>query len=489
MEIIKNKLCLNGKTRWLCVAVPGLLFSGVSVAENWQIKPQLTVRELYSDNQRLATPDFEEGGFITEVSPALSIYNTSRRLPIRLDYQFQNVFFPDLNDYEDIHLLNLTTKAEAVREQGFIDFGLNYSPRNVDANGRNPRDNLNLIRDRARVLNYHISPYWLQPIGNRAIAEFHYGFDDLISDNANLIQDSHRHEGLFKLRNGSHYSDRLLWDLDFDEQRIDQTNIPEVRLRYYLAHTQYQFVPHWGFITELGYDDNDVGASGGPSLSGVRWGVGFHWEPLKHTSLELVGGERYFGESFRAAVTHLGSHFRFNLGYAETPTTFRDIILQQQLFTVTDPFTGLPVINPATGQPVNLLQNVPTAVSDILVSRALTVALGYRGRHNDFLVQFQNTDRDYQRVGNTENTRLVSGTWTHNFSPRTKSTLVLEWYTQDLLGGRKDQDYFVDFLIGRKLTPTFELSLGARHFFRDSNIAIDEYSENRVMAMIVKTWR
>jgi uncharacterized protein (PEP-CTERM system associated) len=475
---------LKPSARPLCLFL-GLLSAQVAFAAAWEINPQVTVQEVYSDNIELAPDGAEEDDFVTELTPALALEGRGMRYRVNLDYGLQGLIYANDSGRNDInHLLTGDGQLEVFRDHGFVNFGVNYSPQNTSDRGVVALDNIN-DTDRADVLTYSITPNWVHQFGNFAVANVGYTYDDLIS-NSDAIEDSQAHTVTANIHNGSHFS-TWRWSLDYLEQHVDEGFDDTTRFRNVTGRADYFFTPHWAVIGQLGYDDNSFDTLDDDDPTGVLWGVGLKWSPGRQTTFEVIGGDRFYGEAFSATAQHTGRRFRMVANYIEQPTTVRSTFLQTTAFPVLDPF-GQPIIDPVTGQPQQLNVLVPVETGEVLITKSLNAVLGYTGRYHDFEVGVDRSELDYQLTGDTEDYLGTNAAWTWRFTPRSRSRLGFQWIDQEFRTGEESEFIVVDFALTRQFGRTLEASIGARYLDRDTTGTIPAYQENRAFLLLVKTF-
>jgi len=97
----------------------GLCCVNVVHAIEFQFRPSLTFQETYSDNIQLASKGQQQGAFVTDLSPGLSIRGINGgRLSANLDYRLQNLFNSGGDGSVRInHQLQLNTGYQVVRNR------------------------------------------------------------------------------------------------------------------------------------------------------------------------------------------------------------------------------------------------------------------------------------------------------------------------------------------------------------------------------------
>lgn len=487
MDITHNDK--NGRIKILSwrvlLCLPCLFASQTVLARDWEFNPQVTMQELYSSNIELASDGAEQHDFVTELTPALAIRGRGARYRANINYALQGLIYEEDSGRNDInHLLTGTGELEFLRDHGFINMGINYSPQNTSNNGIIALDNIS-VTPRPRILTYNIGPSWRQEFGNFALGSIGYSFDQVITDTAGLA-DSTAHTVTGNIHSGPHFTD-WNWRLNALEQYVDESDADNVvRFRNVTGRADYYFVPHWAVIGQLGYDDNRF-SSADTDTSGVLWGTGLKWSPARETSFEVIGGERFFGRAFSARAEHTGRRFRFLGSYTEEPTTTRATLLRNTTFALVDAF-GQPIIDPNTGQPQTLSAIVPVQTAEVLISRIFDSVFGYTGRFHDFDFRFAHENRDFQSTGDNERVLTATAAWRWRFTPRTSSRIAFSWIDEDLRAQGNGRFAVLDFAITRQFGRGLEATLGGRYLDRVTSGLLPEYDETRAFLMLVKTF-
>jgi uncharacterized protein (PEP-CTERM system associated) len=476
----KRARYLTQWSKWLCL--PAMAVAQGAWA-GWDLFPQVTVQEVYTDNVELADEGLEQGDFVTELTPRVTVRGRGMRYRADLNYALQGLIYADDSGRNDInHLITGEGQLEWFRDHGFLDVAVDRGPQNIGINGVVPIDNIS-VASRPDVFNYSITPNWRQQFGNFALGTIGYTWDQVLV-NSDALAESQQHTVRGSLESGPHYT-AFGWRFDALEQYLDDEDADDIiRFRNVTGRVDYHLTPHWSVIGQLGYDDNRFGDLGSDG-EGVLWGGGLRWSPSRRTAFEFIGGERYFGHTYSASAEHTGRRWRMIANYAETPTTARTVLLRNTTFAVRDAF-GQPVIDPTTGQPQLLDVAVPVQTAEVLISRLFDSTIGYIGRYHDFEVGFTHEDRDYDITGDTEEVMAATIEWRWRFTPRTSSRLAFSWTDESNRADDESRFGVIDFGITRRFGRTVEATLGGRYLNRDTTGVLPEYDESRAFLLLVK---
>jgi uncharacterized protein (PEP-CTERM system associated) len=164
----------------------------VRVQPGWTVVPELSVKEVFTDNLFLSASD-EEEDFVTELTPRINIYGNGRRATVRVNYALQGLLYANNGDQNThFHQLFSSGVCELVRQLIFIDGGATITQQNLTDTGRGVftnfgpgtflggvGDNISVTGERETVTTYRLSPYLVHRFGDWADAELRFEYDDV----------------------------------------------------------------------------------------------------------------------------------------------------------------------------------------------------------------------------------------------------------------------------------------------------------------------
>ena len=460
--------------------------SPLARAGDWTFTPQAIAKEVYTDNVTLAPSGQEKSDFVTELTPGLAVHGKSRRLLVDLDYRLQNLLYADHSSFNKTDQLVRFNGTGTIWEHHlFFDAALQSRPQNiVSTGGPVSFDDISATGDRATVTSYTLTPRARERFGNAAVLNLKYSFDQILTNSVRLPESrSNQFEG--HLQSGPRFT-RLLWNLNYRNQRINNQGAFVTKFENVRGRLQYMITPHIGLIGEGGYDNDSYGGPSG-TTSGPLWSLGASWTPTERSSIEATAGRRYFGTTFSLNLRHKTRLTDWVATYTEEPTTTRQFLLEQQVFPVFDAF-GNPVINPGTGEPVLLNVNVPVQTTEVLILKRFSTTFSITGRVHTLQLHFFDEARDYQLTGDRDTSMGGTATLTWDLGERTTSKAVVGWSTNKLRSGERDNYPYFDIGVTRELGKTLDATLGYRYVQRRSNIAQNNFTENRVTFVVNKVF-
>ena len=162
------------------------------VQPGWTVVPELSVKEVFTDNLFLTASD-EEQDFATELTPRINIYGNAKRASVRVNYALQGLLYANNGD-ENTHFHQLFSAgvAELVRQLIFIDGDATITQQNLTDTGSGVftnfgpgtflggvGDNISVTGERTTVTTYRLSPYLVHRLGDWADAELRFEYDDV----------------------------------------------------------------------------------------------------------------------------------------------------------------------------------------------------------------------------------------------------------------------------------------------------------------------
>jgi uncharacterized protein (PEP-CTERM system associated) len=462
----------------------------------WTFMPYLSIGETYTDNVSLAPPGFEQGDFVTELSPGLSFSRQARRYNVDVDYLLQNfIYAEDGSRNANFNVFRGIAQAELLRDQLFLDVNADSAPRNVLNNRRIGLDNIAITQNRSETLTYKVNPYWDQELGKFSTLGLSYALDKLefasdLQSQSDSLKNSEGNTYLVTLESGRLFS-RFLWDVHYRRQTINYVSAIENRFETYGGRLQYLLTRTWAVQIGGGKENDSFQTTHGNNTRGTYWTIGTTWNPSRRTSLHAVYGERFFGSTGFLELRHELKRFEWIASYARDLVLARNHLLsEQRAFPTIDVF-GKPILNPITQPAVAPFFNnftAPTQTPEVYLLDRVESFLRYRS--NRHLLQFGIFDeqRKFQATGQNESILGGYASWEWTVGPYTISALRLGLATNNLRDGRVFDYKTVDLAVTWKLAPKLEARLGYGFLQRSADNSADSYDDNRAFVSLLKSF-
>jgi uncharacterized protein (PEP-CTERM system associated) len=299
------------------------------------------------------------------------------------------------------------------------------------------------------------------------------------------------------LRSGSHFQ-RFPWRLSYtlsrydysEESAVDQGSSTYSRL---VGSGSYRISPRWSVDGSLGYDSNDYQSSSS-STSGLNWSLGATWTPNPRVMLSAGYGGQYYGDDWYLDYRYSHKRVRWFARYRTELTNVQREYRQSLTFLLTAP-DGLPVIDPDTGQPIQVTQVSPTLTNETYVLSTFVTGIGWTGNRTSASLDVSRNQRDYQVTGQAQSDWGLGARVSRQLSADLTASARVSWTTYDEADESDiDNDETVDsWRAGMSLTKRIggRSSLTGRYDY-GSNLSgsaeQDSGSENRIALIFNHTF-
>ena len=281
-----------------------LVCASSTQAAEWRIEPYVRVEESYSTNIG-ADSENEEGGFVTDISPGISIRGTGKRLKLNLDYSPSLLFYHSDSDRNRTdHTLSGNATLEAVENFFFIDTRASISQELLSPTGARPTSNTTDTNNRYEASSYSVTPY---------IRGYLFGDNQYMVRNENTWTDTgdvSSDSGVEEL--SGIYTNRLIarfdtpipkygFSLEYDRRHTEEDNAEDVDTEIGRAIFHWRVEQNLIVSARVGYEEDDFGDV---QRDGDVYGVGLQWNPTPRTTVDGYWEDHYYGSSYSARVEH-----------------------------------------------------------------------------------------------------------------------------------------------------------------------------------------
>ncbi|MCC5794971.1 MAG: hypothetical protein JJT85_09590 [Chromatiales bacterium] len=362
-----------------------LLVAGGASAQQLEILPKLDVSLIASDNIELAEDEAARKDLVTLVNPSVRLISSGARHDLDTRYRMDLLHYAKSRDrktevFNDLDSqLGLRLVGDALR----LDSRASVTQVNKDPRESFSNNNIARTGNRRNSVNLETRPSWQQPVfGNLlstsyTIGEIRYSDDDLIDTTYHL----------FNTRIDSREVETgVSWNLVHSYRRFTYDEFPDYRNQLLQLETAWNtragFSPFFMLGLETDFRDRTgSGLDDGLWLAGAR-------QSGQRFMVELAGGRRSFGDTFRALIEFrygeaAGDLIRFS--YSEEPTnTEEQRLRRRQDFRPIDPEFPEEIEAPGTGRTYTRKR------AELLVRREWSrIDMGlrlYNQRDDDFLL-------------------------------------------------------------------------------------------------------
>ncbi len=512
-------------------------------ALDWRFEPSVGGSATFTDNVNQSSDD-QESALILTVTPGFTLQSQgSRRVEATMSYYLTGVTrFGGSDDNDLNHNLNATGYAELVEDFLFIDASARISQELISLLG-SPADATINSSNRATAGSYSISPYIQKRFGTFADAEARYTLSGALFEDdvaSNLVSNEFR----ASLDSGSRFNN-LSWGLDYSYRDVVDKDSTSTQGTTYLwvcgsslIQTASPIAPQPGctlvdvqaglgpglggdtsyvyeranlslgyaltrkfrLIGNVGHEwityDNDIAAAN--DRDDPLWNAGFTWLPSRRTTFEATIGQRFFGDTYSLSASYRTRTSTWSASYVEDVSDISQATLTEgttYLWVCDGNFVQ--TLFPIAPDPGCVLAGgqaglIPSLADGLYVSKTMRAGVSWGIRKVTYSINAFDTRRLYLLQDDAEDrSQGINAGLSYRLDPLTRmyGNLQLAWTENPaILSGltfdREDElltfTLGVNHEFGRDLTG----ALTYRHYQRDSNDPIAEYTENNITASV-----
>ncbi|GAB4257838.1 MAG: hypothetical protein Kow0065_07310 [Methylomicrobium sp.] len=495
-------------SRRLFVVLTGVygtwLHSGDVWALNINVRPTVSLQEIYSDNIKLAPKGSEESAWVTSITPGLFINGQSSRYRLNMGYRLQGIY--NAGGDSGIDLNNqLQFNSNYVISPGrfYVDSRSSISQQNT-SNTRILSDNF--VGDNSNtstVSTFGISPSWTPRFGSYAfgIARATY---DRVSSSQGQLSDTDSFSQNVALNSGRYFS-KVGWRLSFNNRINKNSSGEDITFQDSNALIRYNLNRKFSLVAQGGHSSNDFRSTTDFNNNGFYYNFGGQWRPSQRFSVSAGYGNNsyvtvYFSpfQRLQASVTYRNNDVGTNTGdvwqgnlryvtprsvwsvtYNEDTTTVQQVLLEQQIIPFEDEFGN--IIDDPTDPRFDPSQiiNLPTFTDDVFVRRRGDMSYAFRTGKSVWSASVYTERRTFQLNQQADEVYGISGTWAWRMMPLTQTFLRSSYQVTDN-DLATDNRFDVSFRVQRSIMRQLSGNLEYRYINQSSDSSLNAYDENRV---------
>jgi len=476
-------------------------------ALNWTLHPNISLRQIYSDNINLSNTDISSA-LVTEINPGLSINGSSPISTFDLNYNLQALYNAQGRSGTDFHnQLQMNTDYELIQNRLFMDSSSSISQQN-NSNRQIAADNISGNDSSSTISTFMISPYWTPHFKNIADGEFRLTYDRVSSEqNAgeeNTLSDSNSFSQNIHLNSGQYFS-LFSWSLSFNNREQNNEDSESVTFQDSQLEVRYAIARKFSVFARGGHSNNSYSTNSDSSNNGFSYTFGGQWEPSQRLRVEAGYGNNKFvtvevspfnrlhwittysnndiglntGSRWDTELNYNTRRTDWNLSYSEDTVTTQQLLLEQQVLNTTD-----------TSDLFDRNTGLPTLTDEVFITKTFSLSYSFQTGKSNISANVYKTFRTYELSDNDEDVTGVSASWNWDFMRRTNSNLQVGWQKteSDGVDSFSDKRFNFSASITRNILSHLNGSIEYRFVDQSSSDDFNQYSENRVTANLSLTY-
>lgn len=387
---------------------PVLLFALAqpAAAADWNVAPRVEAGQAYTSNVD-ATLE-ESSDWITEVTPGLAVTAEAPDYDARLDYRYQSLWYADESDLDDhFHQLDSSGQLRLLEEDLTVDVRASYDQQNVDPERSVGVGNLVRGENRTDVGRYQIVPTYAASLtdGFDTQTTVSYSIVDYrnTDDRDDEVDDSVQ-TAAYLLLGDLKDPGRFDWQLDYQYSDTNYDDSESYKYQRAGGQVGWAIAPRTRWLVAAGMESDIEDDPFDGDLDEWFWNTGLTWNPTDNQSLEVRGGERYYGTSFAFSWRRETNRLTLSAGYTEEAVT-------ANIAQFGDDFDS--IISP---------DRRARATADIYLRRRFTSDVRYKTAKSVFSLGTFYEDREYENIDDREQVMGATGSWNWSLSERMRLT-------------------------------------------------------------------
>lgn len=406
-------------------------------AVDWVFTPSITLGLNYSDNINLATPGNETSDHVVQVTPAITATYQGPRFEADINYQVQALYFRDDSDLDSTyHRLAAEATGWLVPESFSLDGLMSVRQQVVDPTQPIPTSTIsgggNLTDERTAYL----SPRWQIRFSDRVQADIRYAVsktdyeDDSLEDNTR--------DAVAAALESTEQQDHLYWAAKYRKSEVDFDSQEDVSFEHTTLEVGIPIASRTRFVVLVGDEVNTFRLfNGDDAPDDSFWMAGIRSSRAGRYELELLAGDRVFGDTYSFRWVQQGRRWSTEALYSEDYVTYAETRLD---------------IDPSAPESILPGTDLTGVTSEVYLRERAQLGATLERPKTTLRVSVYDEDRLYQTTNNQESLKGIE--------------LVLNWRagaltTFSFSGGLQENE-----LIGTNATDELKLySLGVERRF------------------------
>lgn len=469
------------------LAIVSQLIQPASVsAKDRMVDPGLAYSVSYTDNVDLAPSDQALQEWIAQITPSLSMHMDGRKITGDMTYQMQNIFYArdfvtsNQNRSRVFHQLDADGKVEFIADRLGVDVSADYQQRNGGDQQITTFDNYSLTGNSINTARATLSPYAAYQFDDYAVINMRYAYNRIDYEGLNIF-DAETNNVRLSLQSGRQFK-RFAWLVSGRRNKINYYSRPDISFNNAVINTQYKLRPRLTMLVNVGYELNRYPyLSSQSSPQGRYWSSGITWKLGGRTVVNVLTGERYYGDTFSFMFQRRARHGPWSFNYNEDVVTGLGGVTGQD-YSVSL-FQQDPMDEPASTELPGVEEFYdrlnPLTSTEAFVRKRMILDQVFNNRKSSLHINVIFDNNLYQLSGDKERILIGNATWLLRMASNV--SLKISEYGQYIeYRDQATKGLMQRFSINleRQLNQYITGSVAYRYTSRDTNNSLGEYKQN-----------
>lgn len=441
----------------------GLAPSAAQSAD-WRITPSVTLGLGHSDNINLATPGNEVSDRVLEITPGIDASYDGPRFETDITYRLQALDYRDDSSLDETyHQLAGRATAWLVPDTFSLDALLSVRQQVIDTTAPIPTSNIAGSGNLTDENTAYLSPRWTFRVSERAQADLRYATSKIDYDDASLTDSTQ--EAIAAVVESTSQPSHLYWAAKYRQSRIDFDSQEEIRFEQGTLEVGIPVFARSRFIVLVGDEKNTFRLSDGSDApDDSYWMVGLRSQHAERYQLEILAGERVFGNTASLRWMQQGRRWTTEALYTEDYITYAETRLE---------------IDPQAPESILPGPGLGAVAPEVYLRERAQIGATLERPKTTFRVSVYDEDRSYQTSNNRESLKGMELSIIWRAGSLTTFTLSGGRQENQLAGTNatdelKRVNLGVERRFGRRVQGNFYL----RRADQSSDVSAREYVEN-----------
>ena len=428
-------------------------------AFDWEILPSVGIEVSHTDNVYLTKDEKED--IIYRATPGIQLSGEGRRVSLDIDYLLRITGYAEHdNGDETTNILSSTANIEFINNLLFLDLSANIWPRAISTSGVIDPQQLGIIDNYSEAMTTSVSPYIDTLLGGDVRLLLRYTFSTVTYDESALDDSESETTGVLASISSAPSVGRVSWAIDYSGRDVNYNDrSADARLEQVEGSLTITPTHGWAIIALAGYESNDYETAAlREDTEGEIYGLGIQWQPVEATRLNIMGRNRYFGDTVTVEFEHDSGKTAYTLDYMERYNV--DALAE-------------------SGEAALVGQNIGSISSGVFLQKRVTLGIDKRFIRSNLIFEIQGDERDYQRSDGEERILGIRLQWDRRLTQRTDILFEGSLRQTEFASSDREDELLnaiarISHRFGRRTTGALEYN----HLSRDSTLNSAEYQRN-----------